>query len=222
MGDATASGLFGWWREGDAKARTALLAASLGWMLDAFDVMLYSLVLKSLMADLRIDSSTAGWVASITLIAAAGGGLVFGVLADRLGRTRALMGTIALFSIASLGASTSQSIVQLLMWRALLPCSNLNRRIAVGASGGLFVLGTAGSRRIAGQRGAIGVRGGRVCRGNGEGGCVGLRAENVAAIPQRRRGPGRHRQGRPVDGRGRFRFVRHSRKFYCCTCKKRN
>ena len=39
-----------------------------------------------------------------------------------------------------------------LMWRALLPCSNLNRRIVVGASGDLFVLGTAGNRRIAGQQ----------------------------------------------------------------------
>ena len=39
-----------------------------------------------------------------------------------------------------------------LMWRALLPCSNLNRRIVIGASGDLFVLGTAGNRRIAGQQ----------------------------------------------------------------------
>ena len=120
MGDATASGLFGWWREGDAKARTALLAASLGWMLDAFDVMLYSLVLKSLMADLRIDSATAGWVASITLIAAAGGGLVFGVLADRLGRTRALMLSVLLYSIFTAACGFAQSAMQLAVFRIFL------------------------------------------------------------------------------------------------------
>src|SRR6185436_16833974 len=40
--------------------------------------------------------------------------------ADRLGRTRALMGTIVLFSVASLGAATSQTVIQLMLWRALL------------------------------------------------------------------------------------------------------
>jgi MFS family permease len=48
------------------------------------------------------------------------GGLLFGYVADRFGRTRALMGTIAIFSLASLGAATSQSVLQLLLWRAIL------------------------------------------------------------------------------------------------------
>ena len=48
------------------------------------------------------------------------GGLIFGYVADRFGRTRALMGTILIFSLASLGAATSQSVLQLLFWRALL------------------------------------------------------------------------------------------------------
>jgi MFS family permease len=48
------------------------------------------------------------------------GGLAFGYVADRFGRTRALMATIAIFSLASLGAATSQTVTQLLLWRALL------------------------------------------------------------------------------------------------------
>ena len=48
------------------------------------------------------------------------GGLTFGYIADRFGRTRALMGTIVLFSVASLGAATSQSVLQLMFWRAVL------------------------------------------------------------------------------------------------------
>ena len=32
--------LFGWWHEADLRARRAFMAASLGWMLDSFDVML--------------------------------------------------------------------------------------------------------------------------------------------------------------------------------------
>jgi MFS family permease len=48
------------------------------------------------------------------------GGAIFGYVADRFGRTRALMGTILIFSLASLGAATSQTVLQLLIWRAIL------------------------------------------------------------------------------------------------------
>ena len=120
MAGAPGNGLFGWWREGDAAARRALVAASLGWMLDAFDVMLYALVLKSLMADLHIDPAAAGWVGSVTLLAAAGGGLIFGVVADRLGRTRALMLSVLLYSIFTAACGFAQSAVQLAVFRIFL------------------------------------------------------------------------------------------------------
>jgi len=45
---------------------------------------------------------------------------VFGVIADRIGRVRALNITIAIFSVCSLGAATAQNVVQLACWRALL------------------------------------------------------------------------------------------------------
>jgi MFS family permease len=41
-------------------------------------------------------------------------------VADRFGRARALTWTILIFSLCSLGAATSQSLVQLLFWRLLL------------------------------------------------------------------------------------------------------
>ena len=50
-----------------APARRALVAASLGWMLDAFDVMLYALVLPSLMEDLALDADDRRIVQSLTL-----------------------------------------------------------------------------------------------------------------------------------------------------------
>ncbi len=120
MASAVRSGLFGWWHEGDDAAHKALIAASLGWMLDAFDVMLYALVLKSLMADLHLDSATAGWVGSVTLLAAAAGGLMFGVIADRLGRTRALMLSVLLYSIFTAACGFAQSAVQLAIFRIFL------------------------------------------------------------------------------------------------------
>ena len=78
-----ASGLFGWWREGTVEGRRALIAAGLGWMLDSFDVMLYALTLASIMPALGLSKETAGLLGSITLLAAAAGGIVFGVVADR-------------------------------------------------------------------------------------------------------------------------------------------
>jgi MFS family permease len=66
------------------------------------------------------DDATAGLLGTVTLVTSAVGGIVFGVVADRVGRTRALMATILIFSLASLGAATSQSVVQLMIWRVLL------------------------------------------------------------------------------------------------------
>ena len=76
---ARAAGMFAFWTTATPDARRALVAAALGWMLDAFDVMLYALVLASLMADLGMDKATAGLLGSLTLLASAVGGLVFGV-----------------------------------------------------------------------------------------------------------------------------------------------
>ena len=92
--------MFLFWREADPTARRALVAASLGWMLDAFDVMLYALVLTSLRADLGIDARTAGGLQSLTLLASAAGGLLFGIFADRYGRVaRADAERAALFGV---------------------------------------------------------------------------------------------------------------------------
>jgi MFS family permease len=84
------------------------------------DFMLYAVALNQLRVYFQFDDATAGMLGTVTLIMSGVGGLTFGYVADRFGRTRALMGTIILFSIASLGASTSQTILQLLFWRAVL------------------------------------------------------------------------------------------------------
>jgi len=51
---------FGWLRSAPAPARRALLAASLGWLFDGFDVMIYSMVLTALLADFGISKTTGG------------------------------------------------------------------------------------------------------------------------------------------------------------------
>lgn len=113
-------GLFGWWRAGTPAAHRALIAAALGWMLDSFDVMLYALVLTSIMSDLNIGRDTAGALGSATLLASAAGGLIFGVIADRYGRTRALMASVLVYSIFTAACGLATNAVQLAVFRILL------------------------------------------------------------------------------------------------------
>src|SRR5579863_615358 len=78
--------------------RRSLLASTLGWMLDGMDITLYAMVLPALMREFSLSTSEAGFLTSITLIAAALGGILFGVLADKMGRRSILMLTIVLYS----------------------------------------------------------------------------------------------------------------------------
>jgi MFS family permease len=118
----SAQGLLGWWRESDSRAHRAFVAASLGWMLDSFDVMLYSLVLAALIEDptLHLSLPTAGILNSVTLVAAAAGGIGFGVLADRLGRKRALTTAVLVYSVFTAACGFAQSAAQLAVFRILL------------------------------------------------------------------------------------------------------
>ncbi|HUL71574.1 MAG TPA: MFS transporter [Vicinamibacterales bacterium] len=109
-----------WWREADPSAKRALIAGGLGWMLDSFDVSLYALVLPALMQSLSLDQTTAGSMQSVMLVAAAVGGLVFGVLADRWGRTRALMLSVLLYSIFTAACGLAQTAAELAVFRILL------------------------------------------------------------------------------------------------------
>jgi MFS family permease len=113
-------GLMAWWRAGTPQGRRALLAGSLGWMLDSFDVMLYALVLAALMKDLGMTKLTAGLLGSATLVASAVGGLVFGVVADRYGRTRALISSILIYSVFTAACGLAQTVIHLAVFRVFL------------------------------------------------------------------------------------------------------
>jgi len=89
-------------------------------MLDAFDVMLYSLVLTHLIADFGMSKGTAGLLNTLTLIASAIGSLIFGLLADRFGRRRMLSLSILTYSLFTFACGFSTSITMLATLRFLL------------------------------------------------------------------------------------------------------
>jgi MFS family permease len=100
--------------------RRTLLAAALGWMLDSFDAMLYALVLAHVMRDLGMTKATAGLLSTLMLLASGIGGILFGFLADRIGRKRALMLSIVTYSVCSFASGLSTSILMLAVFRFIL------------------------------------------------------------------------------------------------------
>ena len=117
---ATAAVAIPWYRTVTREQWRVLLAAKFGWMLDAMDFMLYTMAVGQLRSYFGFGDDTAGMLGTATLVMSGVGGAIFGYVADRFGRTRALMGTILIFSLASLGAATSQTVMQLLIWRSIL------------------------------------------------------------------------------------------------------
>ena len=89
-------------------------------MLDAFDAMLYALVLAHIMRDLGMSKGTAGLLNSLTLLASGIGGVAFGFIADRMGRKRALMLSILTYSVCSFASGLSTSVLMLAVFRFIL------------------------------------------------------------------------------------------------------
>lgn len=83
-------------------SRNKLLGvAGVGWLFDAMDVGILSFVIAALAIDWDLSKTEMGWIGSINSIGMAVGALVFGALADKVGRKQIFMWTLILFSLAS-------------------------------------------------------------------------------------------------------------------------
>jgi MFS family permease len=112
--------IYGWLAEASGDQRRTLLAASLGWMLDSMDVMLYALVLGEVQRALHLSAALSGAMMSATLVAAAVGGMGFGWFADCYGRVRALTVSVLVYSLATALCGFAQTAPQLMLFRVLL------------------------------------------------------------------------------------------------------
>ena len=79
--------------------RKAIVAAAVGYGLDGFDLMILSFALSGIIASFGLTDVQAGSLSTITLLGAVVGGVVFGALADRLGRVKVLTWTVLLFAV---------------------------------------------------------------------------------------------------------------------------
>ena len=119
--DATAErpGLLGWYRELGTRERRTFWACFGGWSLDSMDVNLYSFVIPTLMGLWGMTRGEAGMLATAALVSSALGGWVTGILADRIGRVRALQITILWFALFTAASALTNSYWQLMGVRIL-------------------------------------------------------------------------------------------------------
>src|SRR5947209_5444329 len=104
----------------DRSAWRALFAAQLGWMLDAMDFLLFTYALLPIQREFHLSGGVIGLVATSALVASSLGGMLFGRLADRIGRVRAMTFSILLYSGATAGLATSTALWHLFAWRVLV------------------------------------------------------------------------------------------------------
>ncbi len=111
---------FGWLRSAPAPARRALLAASVGWLFDGFDIMIYSMVLTAVLAEFGITKTMGGVLGSLTLLASAAGGVLFGMIADRYGRRTGIISSVLTYSLFTAACGLAQTVWQLAICRFVL------------------------------------------------------------------------------------------------------
>jgi SHS family lactate transporter-like MFS transporter len=117
------TGSFGLGSTGTAPLTTAqkkvIVAAFLGWTLDAFDFFLLVFALPSIAASFAVSVPTVAYAIFLTLAMRVVGAFVFGRLGDRYGRRPVLMLDIVCYSVLGAAAAFAPSLTVFLVLRAL-------------------------------------------------------------------------------------------------------
>ena len=102
-----------------------LLSAFAGWMFDSMDLNLFTLVLFPSVASLTKLTNPAeiarygGYIMAIKLLCWGVGGILFGVVADRFGRSRTMVITIVIYAVFTGLSGLAQNWIQLAACRRL-------------------------------------------------------------------------------------------------------
>ncbi|MFT3814439.1 MAG: MFS transporter [Acidovorax sp.] len=108
-----------WLKQTTPEERKTLVAAFAGYGVDAFDYMVYTFMIPTLIAVWGMTKTQAGAIATGALVTSAIGGWLAGILADKYGRVRVLQWTVLWFSLFTFLSGFTQSPEQLFVTRAL-------------------------------------------------------------------------------------------------------
>ena len=109
-----------WWKEPTKDQWYAYVAAWLGWTLDAFDFTIFLLIMVPIAKEFNVPLTDVAIVFTITLWMRLVGATAAGWMADRMGRKKPLMISIAWFSVCNFIAGFSPTFWFLLLFRTLL------------------------------------------------------------------------------------------------------
>ncbi|MFJ8544863.1 MFS transporter [Streptomyces sp. NPDC093586] len=112
-------GAFGWLRALGPRGRRAFGGAFGGYALDSYDYFTLPLTMVALTAYFGLDSGRTGLLTTVTLVVSAVGGVLAGVLADRVGRVRALLLTVITYAVFTVACGFAPNYETLLVFRAL-------------------------------------------------------------------------------------------------------
>ena len=112
-------GPFAWYRSLPVAGRRAFAGAFGGYALDAYDFQVLPLSLTAIAAYFHLNKGQSGLLTTVTLVVSAIGGILAGVLIDRVGRTRTLMITVGTYALFTALCGFASSYPMLLTFRAL-------------------------------------------------------------------------------------------------------
>jgi SHS family lactate transporter-like MFS transporter len=101
------------------RQRNVVIAAYLGWTLDAFDFFLMVFMFKDIAAEMHASDQVVSTAVFLTLAMRPLGAFLFGRLADRFGRKPTLMWNIVAYSILEMVSGFAPTMTTLLIVRAL-------------------------------------------------------------------------------------------------------
>ncbi len=101
------------------EAYKAVLGSAVGYAMDGFDFLILGFMLPAIGAGLGLTPAQGASLVTVTLVGAVAGGIVFGMLSDRLGRVRVLSWTIAMFAVFTGLCALAQGYWDLLAYRTI-------------------------------------------------------------------------------------------------------
>nr|WP_307172375.1 MFS transporter [Massilia sp. 9096] len=135
-----------WYSSMAPDQRRTFWACFLGWALDAMDVQLFAFVIPTLLTVWGMSKSEAGIIGTAALVSSAIGGIIAGLLADRIGRVQVLKLSILWFAVFTGLSAFTNSFHQLLLTRTL-------QGLGFGGewAAGAVLIGEAVDKRIRGR-----------------------------------------------------------------------
>lgn len=118
-GELPGGGPFGWLRALGPRGRRAFGGAFGGYALDSYDYFTLPLSMVAIGAYFGLDHGQTGLLTTVTLVVSAVGGALAGILADRIGRVKALMITVITYAVFTVACGFAPTYETLMVCRAL-------------------------------------------------------------------------------------------------------